>query len=104
MKGFSRIALISLLTLLTLASTALAEGPVGGGINPGAQIGQWIQHNVAGLFVPILGAVALYYLVRRQFTRFLSFMAFAVFVALFVFAGDAVKDASVSFGRWVIGR
>lgn len=103
MQGFSRIALLSLVPLLTLAGTALADGPVGGGINPGVQIGLWIQHNVAGLFAPILGAVALYYLVRRQFTRFLSFSAFAVLVALFVFAGDAIKDAAISLGRWVIG-
>ena len=104
MKKLFRSAIASALMLPWLAATALAEGPVGGGVNPGERIGQWIQTNVAALFAPLIGLVALYYLGRREFTKFLSFAAFAVIVALFVFAGSDFKDAAVGLSRWIIGK
>lgn len=103
MKKFLRSVVLGLVSLPLLAGTAFAE-PVGGGVNPGERIGQWIQTNVAALFAPLIAAVALYYLARREFTKFLSFAAFAVLVALFVYAGPEFKDSAVSLARWVIGK
>lgn len=96
-----RISLFVFILLVTMAGTAFAADS---GINPGVRIGEWIQTNVAALFPPLLAATSLYYLVRREFTRFLSFAVFAVFIALFIYAGDAFKDAAVSLGRWIIGK
>ncbi len=108
MQRFYRSVVSALCTLPFLVTTALAASPnnpgVGGGVNPGVRIGEWIQHNVAALFAPLIGLVALYYLMRREFTRFLSFAVFAVLVALFVFAGTDFKEAAVGLARWIIGR
>jgi len=104
MKKLIRSVIASAVMLPFLTATALADGPLGGGINPGERIGQWIQTNVAALFAPLIGVVALYYLARREFTKFLSFAAFAVLVALFVFGGTEFKDAAVSLSQWVIGK
>jgi hypothetical protein len=73
-------------------------------VNPGVKIAAWITTNVTALFTPLLAAVALYYLAKRQFTRFLSFAVFAVIAAIFIFAGDSFKDAAVGLGKWVIGQ
>lgn len=73
-------------------------------VNPGVKIAEWVMTNVTALFAPLLAAVALYYLAKRQFTRFLSFAVFAVVAAIFIFAGSTFKDAAVGLGRWVIGQ
>lgn len=73
-------------------------------INPGVKIAEWVMTNVTALFAPLLAAVAIYYLAKRQFTRFLSFAVFAVVAAVFIFAGDSFKDAAVGLGKWVIGK
>ncbi|HYG59333.1 MAG TPA: hypothetical protein VD902_14820 [Symbiobacteriaceae bacterium] len=96
-----RIIILALFLVVILSGTALAAEAV---VNPGVRIGNWIQTNVAALFAPLLAVVALYYLVRREFTRFLSFAVFAVLAALFIFAGDSFSDAAVGLGRWIIGR
>jgi hypothetical protein len=88
-----------LVTLVLPAATAFAEP-----VNPGVRIGEWIYTNVTALFAPLLAAVALYFLAKRQFTQFLSFAVFAVLVAIFVFAGADFKDAAVGLGKWIIGR
>ncbi len=103
-RSIRNLLFISLLIMLLVNAPALAAGAEGSGVNPGVRIGQWIQYNVAALFAPLIGLVALYYLLRRQFTKFLAFACFAVLVALFIFAGNDFKDAAVSLGRWIIGR
>ena len=100
----AKVLLTVALVLLIAAVPAWAAGAEASGVNPGVRIGQWIQYNVAALFAPLIGLIALYYLLRRQFTKFLAFACFAVLVALFIFAGNDFKDAAVTFGRWIIGR
>gem|GEM_PF-3194827 len=95
------------LGLLLTAGEAFADtnsAGAGGEFNPGIRIGEWVTTNVAALFAPLLAGVSLYYLAKRQFTQFLSFAAFAVVAALFIFAGSDFKDAAVNLARWVIGR
>ncbi|MDB4895765.1 MAG: hypothetical protein JWN15_2027 [Firmicutes bacterium] len=108
MRRFVTGLLASVSTLILTAGIALADpsSPAGSGsgLDPGVNIGTWISTNVAALFAPIVAAIALYYLVKRQMTQFLGFAAFAVIVALFVFAGGAFKDAAVGLAKWVIGR
>lgn len=105
MQKILRATFVSSMLLLLAASTALADGTTGDpGINPGVRLGEWLQRNVTALFAPILAVVAIYYLARRQFTRFLSFAVFAVAASLFIFGAGEFKDAALSFTRWVLGR
>jgi O-antigen ligase len=94
----------TLVYLFLPGGEALAESPVGGGVNPGERIGTWLYQNVTALFIPILAAISLYYLARRQFTQFLSFAAFAVLATLFIYGGTEFKDAAVGLTKWVIGK
>jgi len=104
MKRILKYAVIILLGLAEFPLAVWAAEKVGGGINPGVRIGQWIQYNVTALFAPLIGLLALYYLLRRQFTKFLAFSCFAVLVALFIYAGNDFKDAAVALTQWVLGR
>jgi len=88
-------------TTAALADSATGDGP---GFNPGLRLADWLQRNVAAIFAPVLAVVAIYYLVRRQFTAFLSFAVFAGAVSLFVFAAGDFKDVALGFTRWVLGR
>lgn len=92
------------LTWGAIALPALADTSDGSGVDPGIKIGGWLQRNVAALFAPILAIVAIYYLVKRQFTQFISFAVFAAIAALFVFGAGDFKDIALSFTRWVLGR
>jgi hypothetical protein len=94
---------LALTALALTAAPALAAGEPAT-INPGVRIGQWVTTNVSALFAPLLAAVAIYYLAKRQFTRFLSFAVFAVIAAFFIFAGDQFKDVAVGLARWVMGQ
>lgn len=99
-----KVVTATILWLQVTAGFAFADTKVGAGINPGERLGEWIYQNVTALFAPILAAVSIYYLAKRQFTRFLSFAAFAVVVSLFVYGGTEFKDAAVNLSKWIIGR
>lgn len=99
-----RTLALAAVSLTLWTGMAFAEPGTGGGVNPGERIGTWVYQNVTALFAPLLAAVSLYYLAKRQFTQFLSFAVFAVIVALFVYGGTEFKDAAVSLAKWVIGK
>ena len=99
MRRYLTVITAATASVIASAGVALADP-----VNPGERIGQWVYTNVAALFAPILAVFAIYYLVKRQFTQFLSFAIFAVIAALFIFAGADVKDAAVNLARWVIGK
>lgn len=109
MRRFAAAVLLAFMICAVLAGPALADpndaaAAEGTAVNPGVRIGQWIQENVTALFPPLLALIAVYYLVKREFSQFIGFAVFATIVALFVYAGDAFKDAAVSLSRWVIGK
>lgn len=93
-------SLATVAATLSLPAVALAADPV----MPGEKIASWVTRNVTALFVPLLAVMALYYLLKRQFTQFLSFAIFALIAALFIFAGAEVKDAMVSLAKFFIGK
>lgn len=86
---------------LLVSAPALADDP---GINPGVKLGSWLYNNVTALFAPILAAVAIYYLVKRQFTKFLAFGIFAALAAFLIFGASDFKDIAVSFTKWAFGK
>ncbi|HYF95150.1 MAG TPA: hypothetical protein VD969_23315 [Symbiobacteriaceae bacterium] len=100
-RRISSLAAISLV-ILTASVAAAAADPTT--VNPGVKIGQWVYENVAALFAPILAAVSLYYLAKRQFTKFISFAAFAILAALLIFGANEFKDFGVSLGKWFIAK
>lgn len=89
-------------TVLAAAPALAADGDPG--INPGVRIGQWIYTNVTALFAPILAGVAIYYLVKRQFTKFLAFAVFAAFASFLIFGADQFKNVALSFSKWAFGQ
>lgn len=93
-------------SLFLLAGTALANPNQANSttINPGVRVGEWIYTNVTALFAPVLAVIATYYLVKREFTKFLSFAVFAVLAALLIFAGADFKDSAVALSKWIIGK
>jgi len=94
-------------SLLLTTTTALAADPnqaSSSTINPGVRIGEWIYTNVTALFAPVLAVIATYYLVKREFTKFLSFAVFAVLAALLIFAGSDFKDSAIALSKWIIGK
>jgi hypothetical protein len=95
-------AILALVLVIAVASVALADGAVAP--NPGMKLGQWITDNVTALFAPVLAAVSLYYLAKRQFTKFLSFAVFAAAVTLLVFATGDFKDFAINIGKWVLSK
>jgi len=105
LRRFLATGLTAALTLGVFAVPALADSTSDDpGFNPGVRIGTWLEKNVAAIFAPVLAIIAIYYLIKRQFTQFISFAVFAAIVALFVFAAGDFKDAALSFTRWILGR
>ncbi|AYK59829.1 hypothetical protein NYE34_21370 [Bacillus sp. FSL R5-0418] len=61
-------------------------------MNFGENAQSWLGDQVGALFIVIIAAVAIYYLVKREFSKFVGFAVFAAFVSIFVFAGENIKD------------
>lgn len=60
-------------------------------MNFGENIQAWFSTQIGALFMVIIGAVAIYFLVKREFSRFVGFGIFAMIVGVFVFAPNNVK-------------
>ncbi|OWA33038.1 hypothetical protein CDO73_26185 [Saccharibacillus sp. O23] len=61
-------------------------------MNFGEKIQESFSTQVGALFLVIIGAMAIYFLVKREFSRFVGFAVFALFVSVFVFVPDKIKD------------
>ena len=61
-------------------------------MNFGENIQNWFSVQIGALFLVIIGAVAIYFLIKREFSRFVGFAVFAMIVGVFVFTPDSVKD------------
>ena len=72
-------------------------------MNFGSNFQTLIQEQVGYLFLAILGAVAVYFLVKREFSKFIGFILFAMVVAVFVFAPDFIKDLGISVVKKIFG-
>jgi hypothetical protein len=72
-------------------------------MNFGENIQTWFSTQIGALFLVIIGAVAIYFLVRREFSRFVGFAVFAMIVGVFVFTPDLVKNLGSNLWRTVFG-
>lgn len=65
-------------------------------MNFGQNIYEFVQTNVTPLFLAVLIGVAIYFLVKREATKFVSFVIIAIVVAGFVFVPEIVRDILVN--------
>ncbi|HER2025535.1 hypothetical protein LCL90_22900 [Bacillus infantis] len=72
-------------------------------MNFGENIQEWFSAQIGALFLVIIGAVAIYFLVKREFSRFVGFALFAMVVGVFVFTPDSVKDLGSKLWETVFG-
>lgn len=72
-------------------------------MNFGENIQAWFSTQIGALFMVIIGAVAIYFLVRREFSRFVGFALFAMIVGVFVFAPDSVQNLGSRLWATVFG-
>lgn len=72
-------------------------------MNFGENIQHWFSAQVGALFLVAIGALAIYYLIRREFSRFVGFGIFALIVSVFVFAPGSIKTLGATFFHTVFG-
>ena len=72
-------------------------------MNFGENIQHWFSTQVGALFLVIIGAIAIYYLVKREFSNFVGFAIFAMIVGVFVFTPDFVKELGSKLWATVFG-
>lgn len=90
MKGAKRVLKITLLVviLMTFMSSFVLADP----INPGVKLGNWVQTNVAGLFVGGLAIIGLLLLVFRKLMLALMLLIFAGVAGAFIYSGSALAQ------------
>ena len=72
-------------------------------MNFGENLQEWFSTQVGALFMVIIGAVAIYFLVRREFSKFVGFGVFAMIVGVFVFTPESIKELGNSDWSTVFG-
>jgi hypothetical protein len=70
-------------------------------MNFGQNILEFVQTNVAPIFLVVLACVAIYYLVKREMTKFGAFILVAIVVAGFVFDSEGVKNILVNIFKFI---
>lgn len=70
-------------------------------MNFGQNILELVQTNVAPLFLVVLACVAIYFLVKREMTKFFGFIVVAIVVAGFVFDSEGVKNILVNIFKTI---
>lgn len=72
-------------------------------MNFGENIQQWFSVQIGALFMVVIGSVSIYYLIKREFSRFVGFGVFALIVATYVFAPKMVKELGINLFRTIFG-
>ncbi|ALA55249.1 hypothetical protein CAY60_020790 [Shouchella clausii] len=72
-------------------------------MNFGQNIQSWFSTQIGALFLVIIGAVAIYFLVKREFSRFVGFAVFALIVSVFVFMPQQVRTLGRTLWSTVFG-
>lgn len=72
-------------------------------MNFGENLQEWFSTQVGAVFMVIIGAVAIYFLVRREFSKFVGFGIFAMIVGVFVFTPESIKELGSSVWATVFG-
>ena len=70
-------------------------------MNFGQNILEFVQINVGPLFLAVLIGVAIFFLIKREMTKFIGFLLVAILVAGFVFVPDTVRDILVNIFKFI---
>ncbi|WP_134704947.1 hypothetical protein [Ammoniphilus sp. YIM 78166] len=72
-------------------------------MNFGENIQNWFSVQIGAVFMVVLGALAIVYLIRREFSKFIGFFVFALMVSVFVFFPESIKTLGKSVFDKVFG-
>lgn len=81
-KKMMLILMLSLILVMSTFNVALAAG-----VNPGVNIGNWIQTNVSGLFAGIIAIVGVVLFMKRQLMGALVMVIFVGLGSIFIYNG-----------------
>ncbi|MCM3006856.1 hypothetical protein [Priestia koreensis] len=72
-------------------------------MNFGENIQEWFSVQIGALFFVVIGAMAIFFLAKREFSRFVGFAVFALIVGVFVFTPESVKSLGGKLWATVFG-
>lgn len=95
------MSLYGVFVILTFPSIAMAAGA-----GPGVTLWNLVRDQVGPFFFVGCAIAALVYFFRKEFTRFISFAIFAMFVAVFIWTPQFVQQLGISlvqklFSGWL---
>ncbi|PPA68688.1 hypothetical protein [Jeotgalibacillus proteolyticus] len=72
-------------------------------MNFGENIQSWFGVQIGALLLVVIGAVAIYFLMKREFSKFVGFAVFSMIVGVFVFSPDNVVGLGERLWSTVFG-
>ncbi|MEK5645950.1 hypothetical protein BK138_34465 [Paenibacillus rhizosphaerae] len=66
-------------------------------MNFGENLQSELSTQLGALFLLIIGVLAVFFLIKREFSKFIGFFVFALVVSVFVFVPDKIKDLGTAF-------
>lgn len=72
-------------------------------MNFGEKLQSELATQLGALFLLIIGVLAVFFLVKREFSKFIGFFVFALLVSVFVFAPDKIKTLGTTFWDKIFG-
>lgn len=79
---------LTLICSLVLIFTLMFATCVFASTDPGVDLGNWIQRNVAGVFIGVLAVIGVILLIKRQLMMVIVVLLFAGLGSVFVFGGQ----------------
>ncbi|MGM9988166.1 MAG: hypothetical protein ACI35O_13190 [Bacillaceae bacterium] len=73
------------------------------GVTFGQNLQNWLTGEIGAIFLIIIGGVAIYYLAKREFSKFIGFALFAMLVGVFVFRPTLIKDLGIKLFDVLVG-
>mgnify|MGYP001279530535 CR=1 FL=1 len=68
---------------------------------PGAKLQEALGSEIGSLFLLAVTAISLWHFWQRNFTAFLGFALFALFVGVFIFSPEYVRELGTDAFRWL---
>jgi hypothetical protein len=70
---------------------------------PGRKLQETLGAEVGSLFLLAFAGFALYFFVQRAFTKFITFVLFALLVSVFIFTPQLVQSLGANGFDWLFG-
>ena len=72
-------------------------------MNFGENLHNWFSTEMGAVFMVVIGAIAIFFLVRREFSKFIGFAVFAMITGVFIFQPDSVVSLGSKLWTTVFG-